>query len=465
MKPLHPTTSVPRRREIEVPANGDDNLVGLPRPHANAAWLLLLWEHRQFLRRWLLRGLAIAVVIAFVIPKRYESTARMMPPDPQSSSGTAMLAALAGGSSSNLLGGSSSSGIPNLGMLAADMLGMKSTDAILIGILKSDTLQDRIIDRFQLQKAYWDRYMQDARKDLTRFTDISEDRKSGIITIVVTDRDPKRAAAIANAYIEELDLLAGQLSTSAARRERVFIEQRLKSVKDQLDTAAQQFSQYASQNTAVDISAQTKAMVESAAVLQGQLIAAQSELEGLQQIYTNNNIRVRTLEARIAELKRQLQNISGNGSSAGPDSSAEEIYPSIRKLPLLGVRWADLYRQNKMAEAVYLMLNQRYELAKIEEAKSIPTIKVLDPGNVPEKKSSPPRLVIIILGTMFVFAAACLWVLGNSAWTDVDPEDARKRLAEEVISKSREQVMRVSKHTKALVRRNGNSNRSKSDPE
>src|SRR5439155_6453865 len=146
-------------------------------------------------------------------------------------------------------------------------------------------------------------------------TDISEDRKSGIITIVVTDRDPKRSAAIANAYIEELDLLAGQLSTSAARRERIFIEQRLKSVKDQLDTAAQQFSQYASQNTAVDISAQTKAMVESAAVLQGQLIAAQSGLEGLQQIYTNNNIRVRTLEARIAELKRQLQNMSGNGSS------------------------------------------------------------------------------------------------------------------------------------------------------
>ena len=88
---------------------------------------------------------------------------------------------------------------------------------------------------------------------------------------------------------------------------------------------------------------------------------------------------------------------------------------------------------------------------------------MLDPGNVPEKKSSPPRLVIIILGTMFVFAAACLWVLGNSAWSGVDPEDARKRLAEEVISKSREQVLRVSKHTLALIRRNGNSNRSKSD--
>ena len=113
MKPLHSTTSVPRRHEIDIPSNGDDNLVGLPRQHANAAWLLLLWEHRQFLRRWLLRGLAAAVLIAFIIPKRYESTARMMPPDPQSSSGTAMLAALAGGGSSNLLGGgSSSSGIP-----------------------------------------------------------------------------------------------------------------------------------------------------------------------------------------------------------------------------------------------------------------------------------------------------------------------------------------------------------------
>src|SRR5207237_9259435 len=122
---------------------------------------------------------------------------------------------------------------------------------------------------------------------------------------------------MAQAYVEELNNLVSQVSTSSARRERLFIEQRLSAVKTDLEDAEKQFSAFASKNTALDIKEQTKAMVESAAILQGQIIATQSELQGLEQIYTDNNVRVRSLRAQLAELKSQAQRIGGTDASLG----------------------------------------------------------------------------------------------------------------------------------------------------
>ena len=179
------------------------------------------------------------------------------------------------------------------GGIASDLLGVKSSGALFVGIVGSQTVQDRVIRDFDLQRVYRDSKIEDARKDLAEHTEVSEDRKSGIITIGVTDHDPKRAAGMAKAYVGELDRLVAQVSTSSARRERIFLEGRLETVKSDLDLTAKNFSQFASKNTAIDIPAQGKAMVEAAAILQGRLIAAQSELSGLQQIYTKNNVRVR----------------------------------------------------------------------------------------------------------------------------------------------------------------------------
>jgi len=401
-------------------------------------WAWLLWGHRRFLMRWTIRGLIAATLIAFLIPKRYEATTRLMPSDNQSSMPMAMMAAMAGKGSA-------------LGMLANDVLSIKDPGSAFVGILESDTLLDRLIDRFDLRKVYWDRYMTDARKDLKRFSDISQDHKTGIITIAVTDRDPNRSAALGRAYVEELDRLVAQLSTSSARRERIFIEDRLTRVKQDLDNSAQQFSEYASKNTAIDMPAQTKAMVEAAATLQGQLIAAQSELEGLEQIYTPNNVRVRSLQARIGELKRQMQKMGGDSSPPSPDGpKGDELYPPIRQLPLLGVRWADLYRQTKIQETLYEMLTQQYEMAKIQEAKEIPTVKVLDVAAVPEKKSSPPRLVIMIVGALFSFSLGAAWMISRTQWNQMDPRDPRKQLGEEVVEKARARLVpireRVDRH-------------------
>jgi capsule polysaccharide export protein KpsE/RkpR len=385
--------------------------------------LRLLWVERRFIGRLALVGVLSGTLIAFLLPKEYQSTVQLMPPDSGSSSGTAMLAALASKTGSGV------------GGVAGSLLDVKSSGALFVGILGSRTVEDRLVQRFDLNKIYGRRLEEDAAKKLEENTGIGEDHKSGIITITVTDRDSRRATAIAQSYVEELNRLAAELSTSAAHRERVFLQQRLAEVKIDLDQASQDFSQFASKNTAIDIKEQAKAMVEAAATLQGQLIAIESQLKGLEEIYTANNVRVRSVQARITELRQQLdklgaQSAGGAGDSAKPGSA---LYPSIRDLPLLGVTYEDLLRRTKIQEAVYETLTQEYELAKVQEAKDTPSVRVLDAASVPGRKSFPPRMIIILLSAFAACGAGAMWLLGRARWEQIDPEDTGKALASEVV--------------------------------
>lgn len=241
------------------------------------AHLRLLWEHRRLLGHVTGFAILFSTAIAFLIPNRYQSSARLMPPDNQSGSGIAAAAmALAGGSG----GGGGLGGLGGLGGVASQLLGQKSTSDLLVGVLTSRTVADDLIQKFNLKTVYRDRRMEDARKDLANRTDTAVDRKSQIITITVTDKDPSRAKAMAQMYVEELDRRLAEVSTSAARRERIFLASRLQDVDQDLEAAEKEFSQFASHNATLDIKEEGKAIVEAGAALQGQLIAARSELEG-----------------------------------------------------------------------------------------------------------------------------------------------------------------------------------------
>jgi capsule polysaccharide export protein KpsE/RkpR len=411
-----------------VPELPDNEFSGGPEPReapgagkTTLEYLQVLWAKRRMLARVAIGALLSSTLIAFLIPSRYESTARLMPPDSQSSSGLALAAAAMSGAAGGGLGG-----------IAGDLLGLKSTSDVFVGILSSRTVQDKLIQQFDLKKLYSISRMDSARKELAQHTGISVDRKSQIIAITVTDKSPQRAAAMAQAYIDELNRLVAELSTSSARRERIFLEERLKAVNVDLEAAEKDFSQFASKNAAIDVKEQGKAMVEAAATLQGQLIAAKSQYEGLRQIYTDNNTRVRALKARIDELQHELEKLGGKGEStttASEQTSDSSMYPSIRKLPLLGVTYADLYRRAKIQEAVLETLTKEYELAKVQEAKEIPTVKVLDLPNVPDTKSFPPRLLIMFLGTLLAISFAALHVLGSSSWNAIEAQNPGKQFA------------------------------------
>lgn len=393
--------------------------------HGWTSYCWLLWEKRRLLFKVAVRALLVGSLIAILIPHEYSSTARIMPPDQGGSGG--LLSLLAGAA------GGSQGASPGLASFAGNFLGSANKGALFVDLARSRTVEDRIIDRYNLQKVYRARYKQDARGMLVAHTSVEEDRKSGVLSITVTDVSPQRARDLAQAYVEELDRLLSQVSTSAARRERIFIEQRLAAVKTDLEDAEQQFSVFASQKGTPDIKEQAKATVDAAAVLQGQLIAAQAELQGLEQIYTGNNVRVRSLKARVDELQNQLQKLGGTDASlTAVPSDSKEIYPSIRELPLLGVQWADLYRRMRLQETVYELLNQQYELTRIQEAKEIPTIRVIDPANVPERKSWPPRLLIIFLLTSFSLIVTVGCVVGSAYWQKTDPHHPGKLLVKRV---------------------------------
>jgi uncharacterized protein involved in exopolysaccharide biosynthesis len=379
----------------------------------------MLWESRWTLLRAFVFGGLISAGIAFILPKSYEAKAKLMPPDPSSSGGAAFLAALSG------------QGAGMLGSIAGELLGANSNGQVFVEILVSRTVADRLIEQFQLGREYGTTKIEYTREQLEHHTKITQDRKSGVITITVADRHPEQAAAIAQAYVAELDRLVSQLSTSSARRERIFLEERLKTVKADLDNAAVQFSEFASKNTAIDIPAQGKAMVEAAAVLQGQLIAAEAEASGLEKVYTVNNVRVKALQARIAELREQLQKMGG-GDLRGDGRGESSLYPSIRKLPLLGVTYADLFRRTKIEETVYELLTRQYELAKVQEAKEIPSVKVLDVPVVPTVKSSPHRVLLTGIGAALAVFGAGVWVSWRRRWIQTDPSDPGRVLAEEV---------------------------------
>jgi len=326
-----------RKPETEMPEpktlNGVTAAGGPGSGDVTLAYLQLLWGHRALLLRASIYALLASVLVAFLIPARYESTAHLMPPDNQSSSGLAMAAAAMSGAAGGL------------GGLAGDLLGLKSTSDVFVGILGSRTVQDQLIKQFDLKKLYRDRRMEDARTDLAEHTAVAIDRKSQIISITVTDRNPQRAMAMAEAYVDELNRLVAELSTSSARRERVFLEERLQAVSRDLETAEKDFSQFASKNTAIDIKEQGRAMVE---------------------------------------------------------------------------------------EVVFETLTKEDELAKVQEAKEIPAVKVLDTPNVPEKKSFPPRPLIIVAGTFAGLMATVAWIFASASWHATDASDPRKLFAQEV---------------------------------
>ena len=397
----------------------------------------LLWAHRRRLARVAAVAFAISAATAFLIPKRYDSTARIMPPD-QTGSSVAMLAALTGHS----LGGVG-------GSLAGSLLGLKTTGALYIDLLHSRTIGDRLIDRFDLQKVYRKRYRIDTVKYLTRHTAIVDDKKSGVISLTYSDTDPVRARAIAQAYLDELNNVITRSNVSSARREREFIEKRLVSVQADLQQAEKALSEFSSVNTTFDIKEQTHAMVEAGAKLQAELIVGQSEVDSLRQIYGEENVRVRAARARVGDLQRELTKMGGTSAALteegerGPDEGSASLYPPLRQLPRLAVPYADLYRRVRIQETVFELLSQQYEMARIEEAKDTPVVSVIDPPLIAEKKSFPPRLIVILLLTSLTVGSASVFILFSDRWRHVDPADPRKLLAHEVGNSLRAQLRRL----------------------
>lgn len=364
-----------------------------------------IWQRRRLFVTVSGIGLLLSICYVLWIPNMYQSTAQLMPPNKQTLSNVSAFDSLSPTASAATA------------MAAGSFLDTETPSGTIRGILLSRTALDDIINRFDLLRVYHCKYYAVARNVLSSNTTITKDKLSGIVSITVTDTDKYRARDLTQAFVEELDKRLIAVNASSAHLERIFLGERLKSLKDDLDATSVELSQFSSHNATLNPQSQGQALMEAAAKLQAELITAESELYELKAQYSDDNVRVRGARARVDELQDQLRKMGGMGEKTGGAAlEADQLYPSIRELPILGVTYTNLYRRMTMQETIYETLTKQYELAKVEEAKEVPNVKVLDEPIVAETKSSPHRTVIVLLVTFFSGFAGIVWIVASALW-------------------------------------------------
>jgi uncharacterized protein involved in exopolysaccharide biosynthesis len=383
-----------------------------------ADFVRMVWARWRFVLCIVLAGILLSFVYAIRQPNIYTSTTTLMPPD-QSSSYSGLMGMISGGSAAASFG--------------AGELGLEAPDELYVSILSSRSVEDGVVAQLDLGKYFHLDDPATARGVLGGEVSAQSDHRTGIITITVHDLKPEMAAKIADAMVTQLNRVLSDNSTSSARRERIFLEGRVSEIKKDLDDTAQALSEFSGKNRTVDAASQARSMIDAGIRLQSELADARSQLAALRQVYSEDNSRVKSLQARISELQQEVDAMSGQpGGGKGAASNAS--YPSAAQLSTLGVTYYDLQRKMMVQEAIWEALAKQYESAKVEEVKSMPTVRVLDAANIPKSKSGPVRSMIMIVGTLVSFAVACLLVVGLKFWEQMDREAEPKKLILEIVA-------------------------------
>lgn len=354
-------------------------------------WRVLV--ERKKLIGFIIGGVLIAsIIISFLLTEIYASTTSILPPQQESSLGTGMAV-------SQLAGG--------MGGFAGSFLGLKSPADLWLGILKSQTVRDAIIIRFDLMKVFKVETIEDARSNLNEMVKIIKS-KEDIISITVEDKDPQRATLIASAFVEELDKVNKNVVMSAGGRMRSFVEKRLNEGKVELEKIEEAVKVFQEKNGAVKLDDQSKAIIETIGKIKGQLMAKEVELQTFLSYATPSNPQAEILRAQVDELRGSLRELEEGKKG---DFSGKGIYIPTSKMPDLALQYARLFRDLKVQETLYGLLTQQYEIARIQEAKDSPTVQVLDVAKIPKKKVKPKRAVLIILATFMAGLSAVLIAL------------------------------------------------------
>jgi uncharacterized protein involved in exopolysaccharide biosynthesis len=304
------------------------------------------------------------------------------------------------------LSGGGASGLAGLSLLAG--LGLRNPSDLYVGILESRTIADALIRKYNLLQVYDERYLKYARKQLKRNTSIKAG-KDTLIHVSVSDRNPNRAAQLANGYVEELSRLNSDVALSEASQRRLFFERQLAREKDFL-ADAEIALRNTQQSTGLMVpTGQAEALIRSTAQLHAEILSRQAQLAGMGTFAADDNPRYQMVKRELATLQAELNALQQGEHKAG----TPEI--PVGKLPQAGLEYLRKYRDLKYHETLYEALARQYEAARLDEAKSGPFVQVLDRAVVPEKKSWPPRTIIILLTTFaaVLIAVVCILVQAN----------------------------------------------------
>jgi tyrosine-protein kinase Etk/Wzc len=363
--------------------------------------VIVLAKHKKLILGLPFAAAVVAVGYSLSLPNIYTGTTRILPPQSQSTASSMLAQQL--GSLAGVVGG---------------VAGIRNPNDLYVGMLKSRTVADDLIQRFDLNAMYGQKLQSTTRLVLESMTKITAG-KDGIITIEVDDKDPKRAAELANAYVEELFKLTKVLAVTEASQRRLFFERQFVEARDNLAKAEAAARQAIEKGGLVQVEGQGRAIVETTARLRGQITVKEVQIGAMRAFAAEQNPELRLAQQELEAMRRELARIEGTSGSKSADSR-ESDGGGIDSLRLL--------RNVKYHETIYELLAKQFEIAKIDEAKDSAVVQVMDKAIEPDGKSKPKRTLIVLLTALVAGFVAVLWAFISEAGQKArqNPEQASR---------------------------------------
>jgi uncharacterized protein involved in exopolysaccharide biosynthesis len=358
------------------------------------------------LRRWrtllicAVLGVGGGVVYGFVAPKWYEAHLSVVPAQRSVSPALSMLANLPG---------------------ADAFASSASTDVMRIqSVLTSTSVLDEVIAKLGLQERYGTSYIEHTREELLHHCIAAVDRKPAIVTLTCEDKVPEQAVAMAELFGDVANKVFQRISASSAREERKFLETQVVKARKDVDDASAKLREFQEQHRVIDLTEQSKAVIGAMASVEGELVSKQLQLSYLTTFSSSGEANVVQLQHQISIMEDKLQQLEASqpkavalGSGSGSDA---KFFPDAMKVPELRFELEQLYRQQKIEETVFFLLTQRYETAKVDEARDTSTFQILDHPTLPQIKSRPKRRVAVLAGAAGGGGVGILFVLIPAWW-------------------------------------------------
>ena len=320
--------------------------------------LLVLLRRKRFIFIVSIGVALVGALVSLILPARYTAEAILVPPQQSQSLGNMLLSQIGG--------------LGNLSSLASGSLGLKNQADMYVSMLKSRTVEDAVVDKFNLMKVYDVKRQSDARKKLESNSTVVAGSKDGLIRVSVEDRDPKRAADMTNAYVEEFRRLNSSLSFSEASQRRQFFQDQLVSAKESLTNAEEALKETEQSSGLVQVDSQAKALVQSAASIRAEIAAKQVQLQTMSSFATSENPQLQLIRHQIDALQVQLKQLGGSEQGSDVDMVA------LRgKISQVGLDYLRKYRDVRYYETIFELLSKQFEVAKLDEARQ-GTVQVVD---------------------------------------------------------------------------------------
>jgi uncharacterized protein involved in exopolysaccharide biosynthesis len=370
--------------------------------------LIVLAERKHIILGVTVAFAVLAIVIALILPKQYTANVVLLPPQQGSSMGSAIASQLGN------LGG--------MAALAGGSLGLKSPNDMYIAMLKSRTVEDAMVQHFGLMQEYKQKYLSDTRKAFERHATIDGNGKDGLIHISIEDRDPNRAAQLANGYVDQFRKLSEHLAITEASQRRLFFEQQLEQAKNNLANAEEALKETQQKTGLIQLDSQARALIESAAALRAQIAAKEVQIQSMRTFATGENAQLIQAEQELDGLRTQLARLGGSGNI-----DAGLMVPK-GQVPEAGLEYMRKLRDVKYYETIFDILARQFEIAKLDEAKEGALVQVVDPAVPPDKRSFPKRGMIVIAATAAGFFVGIIVAMAHALFANInlDSEQAVK---------------------------------------